>query len=74
MSHFFLLQLKLGIVVDDIDNDDNMELIIYNYNYAKKEMNLNLCALKDDKINIIDTLKFDDVKICIFNFIATLCI
>ena len=44
--------LKLGIVVDDIDNDDNMELIIYNYNYAKKEMNLNLCELKDDKINI----------------------
>ena len=54
--------LKLGIVVDDIDNDDNLELIIYNYNYAKKEMNLNLCELKDDKINIIDTLKFDDVK------------
>ena len=52
---------KLGMVgsyeaefVDDIDNDDNLELIIYNYNYAKKEMNLNLCELKDDKINIIE--------------------
>ena len=53
---------KLGVVVNDIDNDNNLELIVYNYSYSKKEMDLSLCKLKDDKIDIVDTLKFDHVK------------
>lgn len=53
---------KAGVFVNDIDNDNNLELIVYNYSYRKKEMNLNLCRLKDDKIDIIDTLKFKHVK------------
>ena len=32
---------KAGVFVNDIDNDNNLELIVYNYSYRKKEMNLN---------------------------------
>lgn len=53
---------KLGVLVDDINNDDNLELIVYNYNYKTKSVKVNVCNLKEDKISILDSLTFEDVK------------
>ena len=53
---------KLGVLVDDLDDDGNLELVVYNYNYKSKEMDLNVCAFKDDKISILDSLVFENIR------------
>lgn len=53
---------KLNVLVEDIDNDKQLELIVYNYSYSKKQLNLNVCRIKNNKINIVDTLSIKDVK------------
>lgn len=53
---------KLGVLVDDLDNDDNLELVVYNYNYKTKEMELNVCSFKDNQIYILDSTTFKNVR------------
>ena len=53
---------KMGILVDDINNDNVLDLIVYNYNYKTKKMNLYACNLKEDKISILDKLTFKNIK------------
>lgn len=53
---------KMGILVEDINNDNVLDLIVYNYNYKTKKMNLYACNLKEDKISILDKLTFKNIK------------
>ncbi|WP_455543611.1 hypothetical protein [Intestinibacter sp.] len=53
---------KLGVIVDNLDNDNNLELVVYNYNYKTKEMDLNICNFKDNQISVVDSLTFKNVR------------
>ena len=53
---------KLGVLVQDINNDKILDLIVYNYNNSTDKMNVYACNLKDDKLSIIDSIRLDDVK------------
>ena len=53
---------KLGVLVDDLDDDNTLELVVYNYNYKSKEMDLNICHFKDNQISILDRLVFENIR------------
>lgn len=53
---------KLNVLINDINNDNELEVIVYNYSFSKKQMGLSVCKLENDTISVLDTLNFDNVK------------
>ncbi|MGN1032497.1 MAG: hypothetical protein ACI4PU_03470 [Intestinibacter sp.] len=53
---------KLGVLIEDINDDKILDIIAYNYNYSTKKMNVYVCDLEENKLSILDSLNFKDVQ------------
>ncbi len=53
---------KAKILIDDMNDDGILELIVYNYSYQIKNMNIYMMNLKDDMLSILDIETFENVR------------
>lgn len=53
---------KANILIDDINDDGILDLIVYNYSYQTKNMNIYMMNLKDDMLSILDIETFENVR------------
>ena len=55
-------KLKTNILIEDINNDNILDLIVYNYNYPTKNVNIYAMNLKNDMLSILDIETFENVR------------